>query len=52
MDFNYYKNNLGAFDVHTYAQAARFTSVGKNNPDATRLHIEPEVNLHLMAGQI
>lgn len=50
VDFNYYKNNLGAFDVHTYAQAARFTSVGKNNPDATRLHIEPEVNLPLSNG--
>ncbi|WP_336844274.1 LPS assembly protein LptD [Providencia rettgeri] len=50
VDFNYYKNNLGVFDVHTYAQAARFTSVGKNNPDATRLHIEPEVNLPLSNG--
>ncbi|MEX0424394.1 LPS assembly protein LptD [Providencia rettgeri] len=50
VDFNYYKNNLGAFDMHTYAQAARFTSVGKNNPDATRLHIEPEVNLPLSNG--
>ncbi|ENL8516588.1 LPS assembly protein LptD [Providencia rettgeri] len=50
VDFNYYKNNLGAFDFHTYAQAARFTSVGKNNPDATRLHFEPEVNLPLSNG--
>ncbi|HGJ5873920.1 MAG TPA: LPS assembly protein LptD [Arsenophonus apicola] len=47
LDLNYYKNDLGPFDLKTYAQAARITSVGANNPDATRLHIEPELNLPL-----
>lgn len=50
LDVNYYKNNLGVFDFNTYAQAARFTSVGKNQPDATRLHIAPEINLPLSNG--
>lgn len=50
LDFNYYKNDLGIFDFHTYAQAAHFTSVGKNQPDATRLHFEPELNMPLSNG--
>lgn len=50
IDFNYYQNNVGMLDFHTYAQAARFTSVGENNPDATRLHIEPEVSMPLSNG--
>ncbi|UDG81222.1 LPS-assembly protein LptD [Candidatus Hartigia pinicola] len=47
LDFNYYKNHLGFFDFRTYAQASRFTSIGKNNPDATRLHIECELSAPL-----
>ncbi|CAA2929337.1 LPS-assembly protein LptD [Arsenophonus endosymbiont of Bemisia tabaci Q2] len=47
LDLNFYKYDLGPFDLKTYTQAARITSVGANNPDATRLHIEPELNLPL-----
>ncbi len=44
---NYYKNDIGPFDFRVYAQAAKFTSENKNNPKATRFHIEPAVNLPL-----
>ncbi|MGP1939305.1 MAG: LPS assembly protein LptD [Arsenophonus sp. ET-DL9-MAG3] len=47
LDFNYYKNNLGPFNVKTYAQAAHITSMKTNNPDVKRLHIESEVNFPL-----
>ncbi|SFN18207.1 LPS-assembly protein [Izhakiella capsodis] len=47
LDLNYYKNNLGPFDSHIYAQAVKFTNVNSNYPDATRLHIEPSINLPL-----
>ncbi|MFP3029150.1 MAG: LPS assembly protein LptD [Arsenophonus sp.] len=47
LHLNYYKYDLGPFDLKTYIQAACITSVGANNPDATRLHIEPELNLPL-----
>ncbi|MGP1924471.1 MAG: LPS assembly protein LptD [Arsenophonus sp. NEOnobi-MAG3] len=47
LHINYYKYDLGPFDLKTYIQAACITSVGANNPDATRLHIEPELNLPL-----
>ncbi|PHM36691.1 LPS assembly protein LptD [Xenorhabdus innexi] len=50
LDLNYYKNDLGPFDFHTYAQFAKFTSVGKDQPDATRWHVEPSINLPLSNG--
>ncbi|WP_237386477.1 LPS assembly protein LptD [Xenorhabdus sp. Sc-CR9] len=50
LDLNYYKNDLGPFDFRTYAQVAKLTSVGKNNPDATRWHLEPSLNLPLSNG--
>ncbi|OKP01510.1 LPS assembly protein LptD [Xenorhabdus eapokensis] len=50
LDLNYYKNDLGAFDFRTYAQIAKFTSVGNLWPDATRWHLEPTVNLPLSNG--
>ncbi|OTA19868.1 LPS assembly protein LptD [Xenorhabdus beddingii] len=50
LDLNYYKNDLGPFDFHSYAQIAKLTSVGKNNPDATRWHLEPSINLPLSNG--
>ncbi|KAB8306162.1 LPS assembly protein LptD [Erwinia endophytica] len=46
-DFNYYQNNVGPFDTHLYAQAVRFTNVNDEYPDATRLHLEPTINLPL-----
>ncbi|VTR26474.1 Organic solvent tolerance protein [Serratia fonticola] len=33
---------------HTYGQVANFTSVNPNNPEATRWHIEPAINLPLV----
>ncbi|WP_033851488.1 MULTISPECIES: LPS assembly protein LptD [Yersinia pseudotuberculosis complex] len=47
LDMNYYKNDVGPFDMHVYGQAAKFTSVNPNNPEASRFHIEPTVNLPL-----
>ncbi|MDT9587075.1 MAG: LPS assembly protein LptD [Candidatus Arsenophonus melophagi] len=47
LDLNYYKHDLGPFNIKIYAQAANITSAAANNPDATRLHIEPELNLPL-----
>jgi LPS-assembly protein len=46
-DVNYYKNDLGPFDLHVYGQAAKFTSVNPDNPEATRLHLEPTLSLPL-----
>ena len=46
-DFNYYKNDVGPFDTHLYAQAVQFTNVNKDLPDAVRLHLEPTINLPL-----
>ncbi|PHM61961.1 LPS assembly protein LptD [Xenorhabdus ishibashii] len=50
LDLNYYKNDLGVFDFRTYAQIAKFTSVGNLWPDATRWHLEPAFNLPLSNG--
>ncbi|MGJ0635489.1 LPS assembly protein LptD [Xenorhabdus bovienii] len=47
LDLNYYKNDLGPFDFRTHAQVAKFTSVGKDYPEATRWHVEPTINLPL-----
>ncbi|MEI2266267.1 LPS assembly protein LptD [Erwinia sp. CGal63] len=49
-DFNYYQNNVGPFDTHLYAQAVKFTNVNESYPDATRLHLEPTINLPLANG--
>lgn len=50
LDLNYYKNDLGPFDFHIYGRAAKFTSVNPYSPDATRLHMEPTLNLPLTNG--
>jgi LPS-assembly protein len=47
LDLNYYANDLGSFDLHTYSQVAKFSSVNPNNPETTRWHIEPAINLPL-----
>ena len=49
-DFNYYQNDVGPFDTHLYAQAVKFTNVNEEYPDATRLHVEPTINLPLSNG--
>lgn len=50
LDLNYYKNDLGPFDLRIYGQAANFISVNPYSPDATRLHMEPTLNLPLTNG--
>lgn len=50
LDLNYYKNDLGVFDFRAYGQVSRFTSVGKNNPDAVRIHAEPTLSMPLSNG--
>ncbi|AUQ40970.1 LPS assembly protein LptD [Yersinia ruckeri] len=50
LDLNYYKNDIGPFDLHVYGQVAKFTSVNPNNPKADRYHIEPALNLPLANG--
>ena len=50
LDVNYYKNDVGPFDTHIYGQAVKFTNVNNNMPEATRLHLEPTINLPLSNG--
>ncbi|RWR00560.1 LPS biosynthesis protein [[Pantoea] beijingensis] len=45
LDLNYYQNDIGPFDTHVFAQAVKFTNVDSRFPEATRLHLEPTVNL-------
>lgn len=47
LDINYYKNNIGPFDLYTYGQVVKFTSVNPNNPKANRFHVESAINLPL-----
>ncbi len=47
LDVNYYKNDLGPFDAHIYGQAVHFVNTNSNNPEATRVHLEPTLNLPL-----
>lgn len=46
-DINYYQNDIGPVDMHLYGQAVKFTNVNNNRPEATRLHVEPTLNLPL-----
>ncbi|QLK59885.1 LPS assembly protein LptD [Enterobacteriaceae bacterium Kacie_13] len=50
LDVNYYKNDVGPFDLHVWGQAAKFTSVNPDNPEAVRMHIEPTISLPLSNG--
>lgn len=50
IDFNVYQNDVGPFDTHLYAQAVHFTNVNSDYPDATRLHLEPTLNLPVSTG--
>lgn len=47
LDVTWYKNDVGPFDVRVASQAAKFTSVDSDNPEAVRLHIEPTIKLPL-----
>ncbi|AXU96412.1 LPS assembly protein LptD [Erwinia persicina] len=50
LDINYYQNDVGPFDTHLYAQAVKFTNVNEKLPDATRLHLEPTIDLPMSNG--
>ncbi|MEO3990072.1 LPS assembly protein LptD [Pseudocitrobacter cyperus] len=47
LDVNYYQNDVGPFDTRIYGQAVNFVNTNSNNPEATRLHLEPTINLPL-----
>ncbi|QOV69510.1 LPS assembly protein LptD [Citrobacter sp. BDA59-3] len=47
LDVNYYKNDLGPFDAHVYGQAVHFVNTNSNNPESTRVHLEPTLTLPL-----
>ncbi|EDN6927912.1 LPS assembly protein LptD [Salmonella enterica] len=47
LDVNYYHNDLGPFDTRIYGQAAHFVNTKDNMPEATRVHLEPTINLPL-----
>ncbi|MEB6334921.1 LPS assembly protein LptD [Serratia rhizosphaerae] len=50
IDLNYYKNDLGPFDLRVYGQAAKFININPYSPDATRLHLEPTLSLPMTNG--
>lgn len=52
LDINAYQNDVGPFDTRLFAQAVRFSNTNRLNPDATRLHLEPTIDLPLSAGWI
>lgn len=45
VDVNWYHNDLGPFDFRVYGQAVNFVNTNKNNPESTRLHLEPTLSL-------
>lgn len=47
LDVNYYQNDVGPFDTHIYGQAVHFVNTNDNMPEATRVHLEPTINLPL-----
>ena len=47
LDVNYYQNDVGPFDTHLYGQAVHFVNTNDNMPEATRVHLEPTINLPL-----
>ena len=50
LDINAYQNDVGPFDTHLYAQAVHFVNTNGDMPEATRLHMEPTINLPLSNG--
>ncbi|MRS90680.1 LPS assembly protein LptD [Enterobacteriaceae bacterium RIT714] len=45
LDVNWYQNDVGPFDTRVYAQAVHFVNTNSDMPEATRLHIEPTIDL-------
>jgi LPS-assembly protein len=47
LDVNWYQNDVGPFDTRIYGQAVHFVNTQSNMPEATRVHLEPVINLPL-----
>lgn len=47
LDVNYYQNDVGPFDTRIYGQAVHFVNTRDDTPEATRVHLEPTINLPL-----
>ncbi|EGT5656805.1 LPS biosynthesis protein [Citrobacter amalonaticus] len=47
LDVNYYQNDVGPFDTRIYGQAVHFVNTKDYMPEATRVHLEPTINLPL-----
>ena len=45
LDVNWYQNDVGPFDTRIYGQAVHFVNTNSDMPEATRLHLEPTINL-------
>ena len=45
LDVNWYQNDVGPFDTRVYAQAVNFVNTNSDMPEATRVHLEPTINL-------
>ena len=45
LDVNWYQNDVGPFDTRVYAQAVHFDNTDSDMPEATRVHLEPTINL-------
>lgn len=50
LDVNFYQNDVGPFDTRIYGQAVNFVNTNSDRPEATRLHLEPTINLPLSNG--
>ncbi|EOZ3810912.1 LPS assembly protein LptD [Citrobacter youngae] len=47
LDVNFYQNDVGPFDTRIYGQAVHFVNTNDDMPEATRVHLEPTINLPL-----
>ena len=47
LDVNFYQNDVGPFDTRIYGQAVLFVNTKDYMPEATRVHLEPTINLPL-----
>ncbi len=45
LDVNWYQNDVGPFDTRVYGQAVHFVNTNSDMPEATRIHLEPTINL-------
>ncbi len=45
LDVNWYQNDVGPFDTRIYGQAVHFVNTNSDMPEATRIHLEPTINL-------